>query len=328
MLWGLMNPIRRIQRAWRDFLQEYTIVQGPVDKGGYYIDSTDLWDICLDVQTERMDFKEGVLYVRYPSIGIQENPAYIAWYGLICLNRWFIHGDKRYLERAVIQGEWLANHAVSWNNAVRWEYQFDFVNGDGVLKAPWPSAMANGLAISLLVRLYRIIGEESFYKLALLAVKLFEMAIEDGGVAVDLNGDVYFEEYPVYPLTQVLDGTLFALLGLYDLSSEELLACKLFQAGATTIDKNWKIWDWNGVWSRYGCTGFLSTMLYHKLNCMLVKILQDIGYLKSFPLSGWERGLKWRKIVALCQMKKLSANHFKQYRAYFRLKGKSKVCVA
>lgn len=307
-----MNPVLRFKNAWKYFILDYKISRGPIEKGGYYIDSADMWDICLDSQTKRTSFRDGVLFYSYPKAGVQANPAYISWYGLMCLNKWLINGDKKYLNRALLQGRWLVDNSVFWKNAVRWEYNFDFVNSGTILKAPWPSAMAQGLAISLLIRLYKITGEERMRKLAISAVKLYEIPIKDGGVATDIHGSLYFEEYPAYPLTLILDGTLFALLGLYDVSNEDFLAGKLFKEGITTIDKNWKIWDWYGVWSKFGCAGYLSTVLYHKLNCMLIEIFQNKGYLSSFPLLRWKSGIKLKNIVALFQMKKSAKNYLEK----------------
>lgn len=305
MLRGIMNYFLRFKRSLGYFLTDYHLGYGPANEQAYHLDSPDLWGISPYSQTERMYFKDGILHFSYPEIGIRANPAYIAWYGLICWNRWLVEHDPQYLDKALKHAQWLKYNAIFWKGALRWEYDFKVKSAGTVILPPWPSAIAQGLAISLLIRVSAEKKDENMRQIAYSAVKLYEIPIEDGGISTRLNNNLYFEEYPAYPLTLILDGTLFSLLGLYDMADESSLAGKLFEEGVEGLDTNWSIWDWHGVWSNYGCTGYLSTVFYHRLNCLLVELFQKKGYLKKFPLRGWKNGLKIKQLVALFHMKRV-----------------------
>src|SRR5207245_1573418 len=110
-----------------------------------------------------------------------------------------------------------------------------FKEGACSLKAPWICAMAQGLAISVLVRAHRMTNREGLLDLCRAATQVFEKHVEDGGVRTLEGGYALYEEYPGYPLARVLDGFLFSLLGLYDLWVQTDDG-KVFQLFADGID--------------------------------------------------------------------------------------------
>src|SRR6266566_7263615 len=146
------------------------------------------------------------------------NPAYIAWYGLMSLERW-LRGDDSAGRRIFLQQvEWLDAHAVERHDgSVVWPFTVDWEEGRCRLKATWISAMLQGLVMSSLVRGYRITTERRLLDRCRRAAAVFEKDVEDGGVRTVEAGHVMYEEYPGVPLPRVLDGYLFSLLGLYDL---------------------------------------------------------------------------------------------------------------
>ncbi|UYV82032.1 GLCE [Cordylochernes scorpioides] len=113
------------------------------------------------------------------------------------------------------------------------------------LQRGWYSAMAQGQAISLLTRAFTHTGEPAYLKSALSALHLFSVPSSEHGVrAVFMDKYPWFEEYPTTPASFVLNGFIFALFGLYDLSAlcehqgtlcGETQASQLFQEGLVSL---------------------------------------------------------------------------------------------
>ncbi|CAJ0599205.1 unnamed protein product [Cylicocyclus nassatus] len=88
-----------------------------------------------------------------------------------------------------------------------------------VLPAGWYSAMAQGHGLSLLTRAYTATHNNSYLAAASKALHLFELKAGERGVRNELFGHVWFEEYPTSPGSFVLNGFMYSLIGLFDLSS-------------------------------------------------------------------------------------------------------------
>ncbi|KFO38031.1 D-glucuronyl C5-epimerase [Fukomys damarensis] len=82
----------------------------------------------------------------------------------------------------------------------------------------WYSAMAQGQAISALVRAYLLTKDHTFLSSALRATAPYKLLSEQHGVkAVFMNKHDWYEEYPTTPSSFVLNGFMYSLIGLYDL---------------------------------------------------------------------------------------------------------------
>ncbi|XP_060116138.1 D-glucuronyl C5-epimerase [Heteronotia binoei] len=82
----------------------------------------------------------------------------------------------------------------------------------------WYSAMAQGQAISTLVRAYLLTKDHTFLSSALRATAPYKLSSEQRGVkAVFMNKYDWYEEYPTWPSSFVLNGFVYSLIGLYDL---------------------------------------------------------------------------------------------------------------
>lgn len=217
----------------------------------------------------------------YKWVGKQYNPAYVAWWGLVNLNV----GNYEPFERAV---EWLHEKAGDRLHATVWEYSFDWVEGKALLKAPWISAISQGLAISALIRSWRLRGRTKDLSLAQRAAEVFWTPVERGGLLDLSEGSAFLEEYPARPFTRVMDGFCFALLALYDLKEEFNKQEKyqiLFEQGVDTLEAFLPTWDYNGRWSWYGREGFLCSIQYHTLNRVMLQVFYQLtrrGALKSY----------------------------------------------
>ena len=224
---------------------------------------------------------KGLPMKKYKSMGLQYNPTRISSYGLANWNRWikFSRTDCRDIFLQV--AKWFMR---SENGA--WKYEFDWFGGD--LKAPWISCMAQGQGISILVRAYRLTGENKFLNQAFMALNVLLTPIENGGLASDLEGDLFFEEYPLSQPMHVLNGFLFTMIGLIELYtvSENKKVAALIEMLGNVLQRNLYRWDLNG-WSAYDLHNEnnkfrnFCTVSYHGLH---VTQLKFIGNYLNIPL--------------------------------------------
>jgi hypothetical protein len=120
------------------------------------------------------------------------------------------------------------------------------------VRTPWASAMGQGEAASLLVRVAAETGEEELVDAARLALGPLAVPTAEGGVAARLDGREFPEEYPTTPASMVLNGALFAFFGCYDVAVAlgDADARRRFDEGVETLSRHIERWD-TGYWSRY-----------------------------------------------------------------------------
>lgn len=237
----------------------------------FYIDWTGLesFDYCFD--------SEGLPRVAYGGrIGLRYSPITIAQYGLYCFGQFDKNRDERHGKRALNCCEWLYENARDGaHDSKVWVFDFDLPFYGP--KAPWISAMAQGEAVSLLLRGSMIGNEKKYESLCSQAVRVFQYPVSDHGVVDTLdNGSIVFEEYPTDPPSHVLNGHVFSLLGLYDYAVyfEDEAVRALALSGLNTLERHWNLWD-TGYWTRYDLhpTGRLASNMYHELHIRQFKAL-------------------------------------------------------
>lgn len=85
------------------------------------------------------------------------------------------------------------------------------------LKPPWYSAMAQGQAMSLLVRAYLVTRQPPYLNTALKALALFKKSSSEGGIRTRFADKFsWYEEYPTAKSSFVLNGFIYSLFGIYD----------------------------------------------------------------------------------------------------------------
>lgn len=222
----------------------------------------------------------GIPMAWYRVTGAVYWPPYIAWYGLVQLGHYLRRGDEANLSAFLKQVSWLEENAV-WRSdgAVVWPMNFDYPNGAVLLKAPWISAYAQGLAISALVRGWRLTQRPELLELLKNSAKVFELDVDDSGVRVWLDGRTLYTEVPGGPLPGILDGFMTSLIGLYDLyvETQDAVVGRLFKDGIDGLKYALPRWDYGSKWSWYGCRAYLSPPAYHNLNCVLLDVLARLS---------------------------------------------------
>jgi heparosan-N-sulfate-glucuronate 5-epimerase len=139
------------------------------------------------------------------------------------------------------------------------------------LRPPWLSAMAQGEAASVLVRLHAETGDEAFADAARRALLPMSVPSEAGGVRATLGGGAFLEEYPTTPSSHVLNGAFFAVWGCYDVwkALGDDAAGALFDETLGTLAANIERWD-TGFWSRYDLyphpIANVASSMYHVLH--------------------------------------------------------------
>ncbi len=206
-------------------------------------------------------------------------PTTIAQYALGRWNAYLNSRDKEHLDSFMIQARWFVEHEVPLANAAS-GWPIPFAARTYNTPPMWLSAMTQGSVISVLVRAYKISGEDLFLQVARRAVRTFELETRDGGVAVSLGNDgVFFEEVASDPPSHILNGYIFALFGLYDyvaytgdIHIDALIKRSLY-ALHTIIDK----FDM-GYWSRYDLLFRTpATLFYHALHVTLFEALAQLS---------------------------------------------------
>ncbi len=179
------------------------------------------------------------------------HPTTIAQFALSHWNQYLVTNDEQYRRVFLTQAYWFVEHEVPiGEDAGGWP--ISFTHPDSHRRGLCMSALAQGAAISLLVRAYQLTGKEMFLRVAHHAVRTFERDILDGGVSTPIGEHgLFFEETAVYPAAHTLSGFIFALFGLYDyvtLTSDAQIE-KLVQHSLTTMHSLLAEFDL-GFWTR------------------------------------------------------------------------------
>jgi hypothetical protein len=212
-------------------------------------------------------------------LGLRYNPITIAQYGLYKLQGFARNHDEESLQIIRKIACWLVDNFQSWRGDTgAWVYDFD-LDFYGP-KAPWISGMAQGQGMSLLLRVYQILPDDRFLEVTQQAYQVFLKPIPEGGVASYFpDGSLIFEEFPTDPPSHVLNGNIFALLGIYDFGEfwNDQGAKELFRAAAKGLKKNLFRYD-TGYWNLYDLhpTHRLASPMYIKVHVQLLTILAKV----------------------------------------------------
>ena len=219
------------------------------------------------------------------------NQIFIIQYGLIShdfiIDGEDIESNTRKLKSCVA---WMEKKEEDYGDTIIWRN--DFPNKRYGLKPGWISGMYQGQAMSLYLRYGQMFGEETKYiEKAKRVYDFFEVDYRDGGVKrFDSRNNLWFEEYPSEKPSFVLNGYIYALLGIYDLwrvTGEAEIKTKIDQC-IQTLQDSLHLYD-SGYWSIYDqLKKELATRYYHKnIHIPLMDIMHK--------LSGEEVFLKYKQ---------------------------------
>ena len=217
--------------------------------GPYYIE----WDPGTGV------YGEDWILAPYDANGViltagvrKYHPVRIAQYGLHNYNVWLRTRSSTARMAFLSQARWLRDNQVE-RAGIGGCYLYDFAWPRFGAEAGWISAMAQGEAISLLLRAAEVEPNDGYADAAFVAATPYKYAISEGGVVWrGSDGDQFFEEVAVSVPSHILNGHIYALWGLFDLlrarPSEEF--AQIAKAGTKTLRSWLPLFD-SGRWSYY-----------------------------------------------------------------------------
>lgn len=231
------------------------------------------YDMASVLETEgaRPRDSDGILMVEYPS-GIHYNPVTISQSALAHYDRWLALGSSADRDLVIKDAEWLVERQGADG---LWYY--DFPNGS--MPVPWVSAMAQGQAISVLVRAYALTSADRFVSAARRGLATYEKPSGQGGVN-STDGDVVYYEETMPPYSpRILNGMVFAMYGALDMARVlgDAQAQRIFDAGVATLARDIHRYD-AGNWSYYNQASppGLASRFYHGLHIHLLDELWHI----------------------------------------------------
>ena len=221
--------------------------------------------------------QNGVPLVDYGGdIGLQYAPITIAQYGLHHMTQWAQSGSLESQTKALACCQWLLENGQSRDHdSFVWIYDFgfDFYGPE----PPWISAMAQGEAVSLLLRAFWMEKKKDYLDICHQASRPFFYSVADGGVVEKFNeNSLVFEEYPTDPSSHVLNGHVFALIGAYEYAAYtgNQRMIEIYRKGLNTLEKHWRRWD-VGFWTRYDLYPVqrLASLMYQRLHVRQMRTL-------------------------------------------------------
>jgi hypothetical protein len=226
-------------------------------------------------------------------------PITIGQYALAIFHTWLRSGREQDRRRFLDLADWFVEHQA--DNGC-WYADTDVpLYG---LRAPWPSAMAQGRGLSVLTRAWQSTEDEKYIEVARRALAAFSVPLEEGGITDACNGWITYEEYPGQPAPHVLNGMIFALFGLWDLvraEPDDPGAAPIFERGMATVEALLPLYD-TGWWSLYDLCHLEAanprnpcTAHYHDIHIKQLRVMHAITGRDTFDdfarrWAGYENG--------------------------------------
>uniref|UniRef100_A0A158R5R0 Heparosan-N-sulfate-glucuronate 5-epimerase n=1 Tax=Syphacia muris TaxID=451379 RepID=A0A158R5R0_9BILA len=217
-------------------------------------------------------------------------PLWLAFYGK-AMTKNIRQQSSSNLENFLVAVSWFVENQDSDGG---WSVPIErrVVNNRLTLSSGWHSAMAQGQALSVLTRAYKQLNDSIFLDIAGRALKIFEMVSSEGGVLNKIFDNIWYEEYPTVPGTYVLNGFMYALIGLYDFSQTPSAlapkAKKLFNEGVRSLELILPLYD-TGSGTMYDLRHITLKMApnlarwdYHAVHIYLLKWLSGITNISFF----------------------------------------------
>jgi hypothetical protein len=244
------------------------------DLGTYYVE----WDPREGIFGEDWDKAR-----RDENGVICDGPGYhairISQYALHLYGRWSREADAQAREGFLQHAVWLRD-AQQRCGEIEGMYCFGFPWTKYGAGSGWRSAMAQGEAISVLLRAAQLAPGSGFDSAAARAAEPFKRAIEHGGVVWRDDRNAFFEEVANEHAAHILNGCIFAFWGLWELHCRrnEPWEATLLERVSTTLQKWLPVYD-TGWWSRYSLLRAASgrphvaTLKYHAFHIAQLRVL-------------------------------------------------------
>ena len=202
-------------------------------------------------------------------------------YGLGAFDLFLLNNDESMLSKAIACADWALENQLENGGWLT----FDHISPEH----PY-SSMAQGEAISLLLRIYKNTAQEKYLIAAKKARDFMLQSIEKDGTAKYVGEDVFLYENTDQPL--ILNGWIFSIWGLWDyakvVSDNENL--EIVNKSLTSLEK--KLADFDiGYWSKYDDGKRMTSPFYHSLHIAQLKVMYDLTGTQAYLeyAQKWER---------------------------------------
>lgn len=206
-------------------------------------------------------------------------PIDVAQYALHRFGVWSARGDMQALDDFLNQARWLRENQEP-DGATAGTYRFYKAWRKYGAAPGWCSAMAQGEAISVLLRAERLQPGHGFGDAALCAARPFFQLIPRGGVVWSDGNGVFLEEVANAHAAHILNGCIFALWGAWELhahTGDRHLSVLIERVVATLLA--WLDRYDTGWWSRYSLLRsargrpHIATLKYHAFHIAQLRVL-------------------------------------------------------
>lgn len=219
------------------------------------------------------------------SYGVHVNPVTLCQYALGCLWRFHATHTQSEFKKFLRCADWLCTDAHVLNGAAFWLHRW--IEPQYHLPNPWVSAMAQGEAISVLLRAFEVTGSQHYLEYAHKAFQSFFHQSGDFTCTIPLDEHSWwFAEYPGgNSQTYVLNGHIFALLGIYDYFRFQQTpeARQLWHYGLHGLRVQLSGFD-NGYWTWYDSgQPHIAATMYHTLHILQLEVLDALLHVSWLP---------------------------------------------
>ena len=237
-------------------------------------------------QTKKIVDSDGIPLVYYDTtvdgkpIGYQKNPVTTALQANEFYDIYKENNNESSKTYFLNNANWLIDNAV--NKGYYSLLQYNFPWPIYKFEQPWFSAMANGLALQVLIKAHELTQDLKYLIAAKSLLNAFFIEVKDGGITYkDSSDEWWYEEYATNDknakVSRVLNGMMFAVLGIYDYYkyTNDADAKLLFDKGVNSIKKEISKYNLNG-YSYYDLLGKPAGGKYHTIHVDLTKKLYDL----------------------------------------------------
>ncbi|MGC1381456.1 MAG: D-glucuronyl C5-epimerase family protein [Candidatus Baltobacteraceae bacterium] len=209
------------------------------------------------------------------------HPIRIAQFALHRYGVWLDGGDAVARTDVLAQAAWLRDHQQDGDSPGLYRFEFPWTKYGA--QAGWTSAMAQGEAISVLLRAHGLEPSQGYADAAQRAAQPFRHDIAHGGVVWRDGPDVFFEEIANEYAPHVLNGCIFALWGIWELwrTSGDRWLERNVEECADTLRRWLRRFD-TGWWTRYslllsaGDQPHIATLKYHQFHIAQMRVLAEM----------------------------------------------------
>lgn len=166
--------------------------------------------------TARLDFDENGMPIGWRHAApTAHNPLMVSYLSLVHSNHFLATGDENSKEKLISILEFLSSFGKA-DSLGFWLPYYQSVPKFG-LKAPWYSGLAQAVAVSAFIRGFECTGRNVYLEKATQLCRVLLLPSQSGGLLENIEGGgAWIQEYPSKQIGQVLNGSLFCLIGLYE----------------------------------------------------------------------------------------------------------------